>query len=101
MLALAVPQSTDANALCSLCCKCRYPGTADTPMGRYDSNPAAIKMWFAGSTAVDDEIRRMFSKDLEDARAGKLDDWKSTCVYACVCGERKSVSLTHLECSFY
>jgi uncharacterized protein (DUF924 family) len=33
--------------------------------------------WFAGGAAVDDEIRRRFAGDVEAARRGDLDGWKS------------------------
>jgi uncharacterized protein (DUF924 family) len=35
------------------------------------------KLWFGGDEATDREVREKFSKDLDDAVAGRLEDWES------------------------
>lgn len=40
--------------------------------------PERIQFWFRGGEAVDREIRERFAADVEQARAGTLDDWAQT-----------------------
>lgn len=40
--------------------------------------PAHMKLWFQGGADADATIRERFGQTLEDAAAGKLDEWKQT-----------------------
>jgi uncharacterized protein (DUF924 family) len=48
-------------------------GSGSQPVG-----PERFQFWFRGGEAVDREIRERFGADVEQARAGALDDWART-----------------------